>query len=56
MTIEVRQLVIKSTVQSVSESQVRQAFDVADLDALKQSILEECQRMIANVMAEARER
>lgn len=56
MTIEVRQLVIKSTVQNSSASPSRQMVELARLDELKQSILEECQRLISSAMSEARER
>ncbi len=56
MTIEVRQLVIKSTVQGSSGAQARQVLDETKLEELKQSILDECQRLVANMIAESRER
>lgn len=56
MTIEVRQLVIKSTVQSPFEAQLRQTAEFARVEELKQDILVECRRLIADAMAEARER
>jgi hypothetical protein len=56
MTIEVKQLVIKSTVlndRNVNES--RETSSV-DLEKIRASILEECRELIAEQIGEMRER
>ncbi len=55
MTIEVRQLVIKSTVLAAGESLPEQAPKL-DIDSVKAEILAECREMIQILANDKRER
>jgi hypothetical protein len=57
MTIEVRQLVIKSTVVKDEPAEMREnTLTEADFRAIKAEILSECKQAIAEALRERRER
>lgn len=56
MTIEVKQLVIKSTVLNERPIDERREHNSVDLEKIRESILEECRELIAGQLGEMRER
>lgn len=56
MTIEVKQMIIKSTVVNDGPVLENDPAPALDLDELKEQLLEECRELIAEKMTEARER
>ena len=56
MTIEVRQLVIKSTVQSEQSAFVNEQPNLADIAALKDELLAECRELVAECLRDNDER
>ena len=57
MTIEVKQLLIKSSVQSGSLGQTETgASSTLDYDALKEEVVAECKTMLTELLREKRER
>jgi|GEM_PF-1764998 hypothetical protein len=56
MTIEVRQLVIKSSVAEQENSPLRNDTQNIDLDALKRELLIECKQIVNDSIANARRR
>lgn len=56
MTIEVKQLIIKSTVQDDRRVDEQRVHNSVDLEKIRESILEECRELIAEQLGEMRER
>jgi hypothetical protein len=56
MTIEVRQMIIKSTLVSGRREQESQRAANIDLEALKQEVMEECRELIERSLNELQER
>ncbi len=56
MTIEVRQLIIKSTVQSEQASLVSEREAVGELAMFKEELLNECRELVAESLREHAER
>lgn len=57
MTIEVKQLVIKSSVSDADEGSSRAGSETSiDLEALKKELLAECKQIVAETLNNARER
>ena len=56
MTIEVKQLIIKSTVLNERQSQQSHERVAVNLDQIKESLLQECRELIAQQLGEMRER
>jgi len=56
MTIEVRQLVIKSTVQPEQGAPIDGQHHAIDLSALREELLEECRELVAECVRENVER
>lgn len=56
MTIEVKQLIIKSTVLNDRHLEQRREHSNLDLEKVRESILEECRELIAEQLGEMRER
>ena len=56
MTIEVKQLVIKSTVLNERHAEQNPERLNVDIDQIKESLLQECREMIAERFSEMRER
>ncbi len=56
MTIEVRQLVIKSTVQSEHEAFASEQQGLADISALREELMAECRELIVECLRECDER
>ncbi len=56
MTIEVKQLVIKSTVQSEHASFVNEQQSLADISALREELMAECRELVVECLRECDER
>ena len=56
MTIEVRQMVIKSTVLPDGVTEPDGAGEMPDIDDLLSQIREECRRMVIDILRRERER
>ena len=56
MSIEVKQLIIKSTLVGERKEFEHKAIDRADLDLLKQEIIEACKNMVEQSLEETQER
>jgi hypothetical protein len=56
MTIEVKQLVIKSSVSEQSSKDDRNQVPIMDLEAFKRELLTECKLIVSESLANARER
>ncbi len=57
MTIEVKQLVIKSSVSDAEEGSSQSGSETSiDLEALKKELLAECKQIVAETLSNARER
>lgn len=57
MTIEVKQLVIKSSVSDADEGSAQSGSEsTIDLEALKKELLAECKQIVAETLSNARER
>jgi len=56
MTIEVKQLIIKSSVSENSSSIERTQTSNMDLEAFKRELLAECKQIVSESLANARER
>lgn len=56
MTIEVKQLIIKSTVSDERPVQQDSEQLAVDMEQLKEMLMEECREMIAESLNEVRER
>jgi len=56
MTIEVKQLIIKSTLTSSSNPPQRHEASSLDLEQLREQLLEECRELIRDSLDRARER
>ena len=56
MSIEVKQLIVKSTI--VSERRPQQQAEIAqrDLESLKQEVIEQCRELVEQSLDEMRER
>jgi hypothetical protein len=54
MAVEVRQMIVKSNVLQRSGSDEK--YDVRDLEESRESILEECKRLIQEALQDAKER
>ena len=56
MPIEVKQLIIKSTVTDEHEDREDHGTAAAEFEAMKQQLLEECREMIEQSLEKSRER
>jgi hypothetical protein len=56
MTIEVRQMIIKSTLVSGHKEQEASGVASADLESLKEEVMEECKELIERSLNELQER
>ena len=56
MSIEVKQLVVKAEVHAPSEQVASDRSLSVDLEAFRESILEECRRMLELLLEQQRER
>jgi hypothetical protein len=56
MTIEVKQLIIKSTVLNERQSQQSHERIAVDLEQIRATLLQECRELIAEQLGERRER
>mgnify|MGYP003571017733 CR=1 FL=1 len=56
MTIEVKQLIIKSTVSDEGPAQQDSEQRAVDMEQLKEALMQECREMIADSLNEVRER
>lgn len=56
MSIEVKQLIIKSTIVSERKPQQRTELARRDLEALKQEVIEQCRELVEQSLEEMRER
>lgn len=56
MTIEVKQLIIKSTVLNDRSLDERREHNSVDVEKIRAAILEECRELIAEQLGEMRER
>lgn len=56
MTIEVRQLVIKSTVLPEKDARIDEGQQSVDLSELKDELLQECRELVAECVRESVER
>ncbi len=56
MTIEVKQLIIKSTVTTAPVNEQRPQIQSIDIRQLREMLLRECQELIRDRLDEARER
>ncbi|MGD8931706.1 MAG: DUF5908 family protein [Chromatiales bacterium] len=56
MTIEVKQLIIKSTVTNSRPIEERPAVSAIDLEQFREILLEECRELIATALNNMRER
>jgi hypothetical protein len=56
MTIEVKQLLVKSTVTQGDRATKEEVIDPADLEEWKEELMRECRRMIESRLREAKER
>lgn len=56
MTIEIKQLIIKSSVSESGSSAERDQTPSKDLEAFKRELLAECKQIVSESLANARER
>lgn len=56
MTIEVKQMIIKSTVTNERSSEKRSERETIDIEQLRKQLLAECREMIAENIQEQRDR
>jgi len=56
MTIEVKQMIIKATVEKGQNSRDRSELNAVDIEELRKKLLAECSELIADNMNELRER
>jgi len=56
MTIEVKQMIIKSTVVNGPVEQDRAEGSAVDIEKLKEMLMEECKELIADSLSELQER
>lgn len=56
MSIEVKQLVVKADLHSASEPMGQDASPSVDMEAFREEILEECRRMLEQMLEQRRER
>ncbi len=56
MSIEIRQLIIKSTLVSERRECSRTELDDLDLESLKQKVIEECRELLEQSLEELQER
>lgn len=56
MSIEIRQMTIKSTLVSEAEETNQWGPEAVDLESLKQSVIEECRELIEKSLDELQER
>ncbi len=56
MTLEVRQLKIKTTVEKALQSERTRSESRRDVEEMKQNILAECRQMVADLLRDNRER
>lgn len=56
MTIEVKQMIIKSTVVNGRPEQERPEQSAVDIEQLKEMVMEECKELIAESLSELQER
>lgn len=56
MTIEVKQMIIKSTIINDQSRQDDESQSLVDIEQLKEMLIEECRELIAESLAEMQER
>ena len=56
MTIEVKQLLVKSTVAQGARMENEQGVEPADLEEWKEEVMRECRRLIERLLSENKER
>ncbi len=56
MTIEVKQLIIKSTVTNDRSESQRQEYAAIDIEQIKEMLMEECRELISETLSDIRER
>jgi len=56
MTIEVKQMIIKSTVVNGPVEELRPEDSAVDIEKLKEMVMEECKELIAQSLSELQER
>jgi len=56
MTIEVKQLIIKSTVTNDHPEPQANEFSAIDIEKIKEMLMEECRELISETLSETRER
>lgn len=56
MTIEVKQMIIKSTVTNDRPESHRHEHVSVDIDKIKEMVMEECRELIAERLTDSRER
>jgi hypothetical protein len=56
MSIEVKQLVVKADLRSASEPMEPEVSPVIDMEAFREGILEDCRRMLEQLLEQQRER
>lgn len=56
MPIEVKQLIIKSTVTDERRDREDAALDPADMETLKQQVIDECRELIERNLEKSKER
>jgi len=56
MSIEVKQLVVKADLRSKSELMESEANPIVDMEAFREAILEDCRRMLEQLLEQQRGR
>ena len=56
MSIEIKQLIVKSTLVGSSDEAERRGFASEDLETLRQELIEQCREMLERSLAEIQER
>ncbi|MCP4285384.1 MAG: hypothetical protein GY792_13165 [Gammaproteobacteria bacterium] len=56
MSIEVKQLVVKADLRGTSESMESETNPAIDIETLREGILEDCRRMLEQLLEQQRER
>jgi hypothetical protein len=56
MSIEIKQLIIKSTLVSEARLQERSTLNIEDIESVKEQVMEECKEYIEQSLSEMQER